>query len=509
MVINLLLAEGAEDSLRLGLKTFLTSGLIISSIFILEFIVLKKLYNKTSNKIIHKKTILITILLPFMFILADKFTYAFSDLYNRREVTRYSKIFPLYQPMTIKRFMRKKFNFKLEREDEIKLDNNFTSLDYPKAELTYSDRDKYPNIIWILIDAWRFDMLKEEITPNILEFSKNAMIFSNHYSGGNASRFGVFTLFYAVYGYYWHHFLGERCGPVIIDELKKLDYDFNIISSRKLTSPEFRKTAFIKIPEFIKDKLQGTSVEQRDSLLTLTFIKWLNNRDSSKPFFTFLFYNAAHRPYSYPDSFEKFKPSNKNPNYVTVRKKDALTLLNSYKNAIYFNDSETGKILNVLKKNKMFNNTIVLITGDHGEEFYETGFWGHTSAFSKYQTKTPLILYIPDTEPETVTRLTSHLDVVPTMLELLGCTSKPELYAQGQSLLNERGHDYVVASGWDDCAIIDPATHIVFSFESYKLGSFEVRDKDYRFIHEDRDILKSKRANIMYVLNGFKEFINK
>ncbi|MCK4311184.1 MAG: sulfatase-like hydrolase/transferase, partial [Candidatus Cloacimonetes bacterium] len=190
-----------------------------------------------------------------------------------------------------------------------------------------------------------------------------------------------------------------------------------------------------------------------------------------------------------------------------VRKKDVIPLLNSYKNAIHFNDFEVGNVLDALEEKDLLKNTIIIITSDHGEEFYETGFWGHTSAFSKFQIKVPFILYIPDEQHRTITYLTSHIDVVPTMFELLGYTSPPDIYSQGQSILNEEGHDFVVSCGWDDCAIIDTENSLSFSFESYHLTSVEVRDTTYRLIKNDKEILKSKSGNIMEVLNGFREFI--
>ena len=190
-----------------------------------------------------------------------------------------------------------------------------------------------------------------------------------------------------------------------------------------------------------------------------------------------------------------------------VRKKDVIPLLNSYKNAICFNDFEVGNVLDALEEKDLLKNTIIVITSDHGEEFYETGFWGHTSAFSKFQIKVPFILYIPGEQHRTITYLTSHIDVVPTMFELLGYTSPPHIYSQGQSVLNEDGHDFVVSCGWDDCAIIDRENFMLFSFESYNLASVEVRDTTYQFIDNDKEILKSKNANIIEVLNGFREFI--
>ena len=508
MVITLISTEGAGDSLHFGFYTLISVALIIITIIVIETVLIYKIFLKLGSKPISKCFITFVILISLLFITTEKLTYAISDLYDHRDVTRFNKTLPLYQPLTIKRFMRKHFNFEVNRENTLNLVKKNSSLNYPKRKIAVPKQVNSLNIVWIVIDAWRYDMLTEELTPNLWDFSKRSIYFKNHYSGGNASRFGIFTMFYSIHGYYWHQFLGERQSPVFIDQLKELNYDFKIISSSNLANPEFRKTAFIKIPDSIIDTLDGSRAATRDPLLTATFSSYLSIRDMSNPFFAFLYYDAPHGPYSYPDDFNKYTPSNKNPNYLTVSKKDSLTLLNSYKNAIYFDDYEVGKIITSLEKYKLLDNTIIVITGDHGEEFYETGHWGHMNNFSDFQTKTPLLLYTPNLSPEKVEKLTSHVDIVPTMLELLGYNKDANIYSQGQSLLKKQEHDYIVVSGWDDYAIIYPDVVIEFSSESYNLASWEVRDNNYNIINNGRDIIKLKRSEIMELIKDFSEYLN-
>jgi len=71
----------------------------------------------------------------------------------------------------------------------------------------------------------------------------------------------------------------------------------------------------------------------------------------------------------------------------------------------------------------------------------------------------------------------------------------------------QRGPEFVVSSGWDDCAIIDDDNYLIFSFETYNLGMFEVRDSEYKIIDDEKNILKLKRKNVIQVLNEFKEFM--
>ncbi len=509
MVLNLFLTEGTWDSVKIGTLSLITAVTIICAILAFEVFLFNKLYKKVKKhpqrwfpKISHIIPIIAIILAV---IVVDKFTFAFSDLYKRKNITRYKKIFPLYQPLTIKQFMRNNFNFKLDREKKFDIHKKSESLNYPKEPLKRKKIKKYLNIIWILIDAWRYDMLDKEVCPNIWRFSKRSLVFKNHYSGGNASRFGVFSLFYGIYSYYWHQFLSECQSPVFIDELIKLEYDFKIMSSTKLTYPEFRRTAFIKIPDSISDRMVGNCI-QRDTQMTRDFTVWLKKRKTKKPFFAFLFFDSPHNR-AYPKGFNKFTPAVSAINYVAWTPKDMPPLRNAYKNAILFDDSLMKQIISCLKENKLLKNTIVIFSGDHGEEFNESGYFGHTSAFSKEQVKVPLVMYIPGQKHKEINYMTSHLDVVPTMLSLLGYTTQPDIYSQGQSLLQNKNRRFVVAGGWDDSAIIDQENTIVFSTESYNLSCFEVRDSNYKLLDDYDHILKERFPMILEIGKKFGEFI--
>jgi membrane-anchored protein YejM (alkaline phosphatase superfamily) len=107
-------------------------------------------------------------------------------------------------------------------------------LSYPLQPVTCHAPADPPNVIVIAIDSWRFDELNAEVTPNIEAFGRRSARFLEHYSGGNATRIGVFSLFYSIPGTYWHRVLAERQGPVLIEQLSKLNYDLQVFRSAPL-----------------------------------------------------------------------------------------------------------------------------------------------------------------------------------------------------------------------------------------------------------------------------------
>ncbi|NLF24941.1 MAG: sulfatase-like hydrolase/transferase [Deltaproteobacteria bacterium] len=510
MVINLFLTEGADDSVDLGWATWSMAGVVLLAFILFELWLINKLYRRCQaapEKPIPWRYWSTVALFLLATVIIDKTAYAVSDLYNLREITRYGRLFPFYQPLTIKGFAEEDLGFKVEREHLTERASHGSTLNYPKQRPSRTPLPNYPNILMIIIDAWRYDMLDPEITPHISSFSNDALVFKRHFSGGNSSRFGIFSLLYSLYGSYWHHILNERQSPVLIDELLDLGYQFKVMSSTRLTYPEFRRSAFVRIPEAIEDNITGYRGGERDPKLAKGFVEWLKVRDKTRPFFSFLFFDAPHAPYTYPPRFAKFSPAIPAANYVTVGQSDMPRLKNAYQNAIYLDDYLTGEILAELKLQGLLQNTIVLISGDHGEEFFEHGHYGHTSSFSDKQTKVPLVLYVPNREPGTIDYQTSHLDVVPTLMELLGYTSPPEQYSQGQSLLSVSADRPAVSMGWDKGAIIDGQNCIIFSTETYNSGHFEIRDSEYRLVENEAQVLRSKGNVLAQTARGMGEFL--
>ena len=172
-----------------------------------------------------------------------------------------------------------------------------------------------------------------------------------------------------------------------------------------------------------------------------------------------------------------------------------------------YEDYLIGKIIETLEVRDLLDNSIVIITGDYGEEFYENDFFGHTSSFDDYQLKTAFVLHYPGNKYQLIQRITSHLDIVPTLMDYLGCISSPENYSQGLPLLGTKNHAYITVANRDNAAIIDDDVRIIYSTELYNIGSFEVRRKtDYTRVDDDRQLLRQKNSLLLDVLRRMSEF---
>jgi membrane-anchored protein YejM (alkaline phosphatase superfamily) len=198
-------------------------------------------------------------------------------------------------------------------------------------------------------------------------------------------------------------------------------------------------------------------------------------------------------------------------NYALLKKggdrAETAGLFNRYRNSVHYIDSIIARMLDSLGKRGLLDQTIVVITGDHGQEFFETGYLGHNSTFSTYQSQVPLILYWPGVEQGRDSRLTSHVDIVPTMFALLGIKTAPQEYSLGISLLDGGTHPFVVVSGWDTLGLIDDRSTLVLSTESYNAGMIEVRLPGYVLADDPRRILSERAPQLGQLTRSLSGFL--
>lgn len=331
-------------------------------------------------------------------------------------------------------------------------------LHYPLHALNCKPHSKPYNIIIIGIDTWRFDTLNKTVTPNIEAFANTAWRFNNHISGGNATQPGLFSLFYALPSNYWSSMLAQKRGPLLIDELLKQGYQTQISFSADLRVPPFDDTIFHAIKKLRTDYAPGNTTPDRDSSITKEFTDAIMHRDKQKPFFGFVFYDSAHG-YCGPQPVPKIFPTSSVDcsRIVTSKNIDSEDLSNRYKNALHYIDNEVEKIFMALRNQQMLENTVIIITSDHGEEFNDNakGYWGHGSNYTSCQIQTPFILHWPGQSPKIWSQQTSHYDVAPFLMKkVLNCRNSESDYSIGEALLAKHKQPYLLIGSYINMAIV-------------------------------------------------------
>ena len=140
--------------------------------------------------------------------------------------------------------------------------------------------------------------------------------------------------------------------------------------------------------------------------------------------------------------------------------------MDRYRNALHYADESLGELIDGLRSRRLYERTLFVITGDHGEAFGQhDGNFGHTLFLYEENVRVPYLIVAPGLTraPERVRRVASLIDVAPTILDLLGI-SRPHEY-QGRSLLEDRSQMALFAT-------------------DYSLGFLGLRDGRWKMIHE-------------------------
>src|SRR5690606_23985432 len=101
-----------------------------------------------------------------------------------------------------------------------------TDLSYPLALLRVEKPARPMNVVWLVAESLRYDMLDPKIMPKLWQFSEESLRMERHYSGGNMTQMGVFSMFYGLYGNYCFPMLAARRSPVLMDVLQQQNYRF-------------------------------------------------------------------------------------------------------------------------------------------------------------------------------------------------------------------------------------------------------------------------------------------
>lgn len=469
MVWEMLTGGGIKEIFVFDAANIVTFILIIVGVALLQFGLL------TAIQIKKNKAPWISGWWAFILVLVVQISgqslYAWSDAWYKTEVISQIRFIPLPQPLTIKRYLRKQgWAPEIPRDQSVKIAAS-GQFNYPTEPMQCRPPEKKPNILFIVADGLRFDMLNTSVMPVWSKLAAKSQTFEYHLSTGNATRFGIYGLFTGLFSHYWFDSLNTKTSSVLITELKRQQYQFGFFANARLSNPEFDRAIFSTVSEFIPKKTPGDSVISRDNKIAQQASSFIE-KNKDKPFFSFVFFDAPHA-YVSPQQDKIFTPELGSLNYLSINNEtDPQPFLNRYKNSIHFVDRLTGGIIDTLNEQGLLENTIIIMTGDHGQEANETrtNSWGHNSNFSKYQVQVPMVVYWPGKQAKKYSQLTSHIDVVPTLMgEAFSCTNGLETYTNGQSLFTEKEREFVLINNWNDQAIANKKTITVFK----KLGPTE------------------------------------
>ncbi|MFB0518638.1 MAG: sulfatase [Acidobacteriota bacterium] len=319
---------------------------------------------------------------------------------------------------------------------------------------------KEPNVILIMLDTLRADALgcygyRRPTSPNIdrLAEDSHSVIFNRAFSSAPwtlPSHTNMFTSKHLAMNLYYEPGRLYRKELTLAEVLRKEGYNTVAITGGSWVSYKVGlDKGFDRYWEVPGPELELGKIER----IYHQTIEWLEKKRTHK-FFLFFHTYEIHTPYI-RDTFARELPRGRIPeesaNNFAFWQGDIVNIIKTatnqekeYIKALYDGgvleaDKYLGLLFNELKEKGLWYNTIIIITSDHGEEFWEHHPIGGDHGQSLYREllHVPLIIYNPTTitAQKHIEEYVSLLDIFPTLLDLLGIEEVKHQRLMGESLV--------------------------------------------------------------------------
>ncbi|MBX7224259.1 MAG: sulfatase [Blastocatellia bacterium] len=264
------------------------------------------------------------------------------------------------------------------------------------------------NVIFLSIDTLRADHMgiygsKRPTTPNLDRFAQQSLFCEHSYSTGTNTGHSFSSIFRSA--------LGDGIFDGEIDTVQKV-FEKNGYQTACITSPktktwlykgrwfEYKKIMMDGYGEIVHEDAQFWKAKE----MTDRSIALLKRMAAKGPFFAWVHYTDPHAPYE----------NHAECSYGGKTDPDV------YDSEITYTDMHIGRLLAFLNESGLMQNTMIVLTSDHGEGFGEHGALEHGCLPYIEQNFVPIWAYTPDLPGKRISAPVSHLDLAPTMLGFAG-----------------------------------------------------------------------------------------
>lgn len=301
----------------------------------------------------------------------------------------------------------------------------------PLLELT---REGPPNLLFIVVDTLRADHLglygyERDTSPRLDALAERAVVFEQARATGSQTRFSVPPM---LTGKYFTEI--ERTES----KWPKVSLDEHLLAERLKEGANYHTLAWHSVGYFnpiyhfdqgydhydfscigARDPVQRSATGDYITDRVLSYVE-RNDLNTPQPFHMWVYYSDPHSAYLFHDDFPRWGP----------HRSDA------YDAEIAFTDHHIGRLIDGLQEKGLLENTVVVLTSDHGEGLDKEDDHGklyHGPTLYDEVMRVPLLVWAPGLEPQRIKTPVSLIDLLPTFLELAGLPEDPEL--RGVSLV--------------------------------------------------------------------------
>lgn len=368
---------------------------------------------------------------------------------------------------------------------------------YRVDDVSVAESTSRPNVLMIILESVRYDVLgvygqkdvnQPSVTPFLDEYARQSQVVERAYTTISHTSKALIGIYCGTFPRFSSEIVESQpygldnvqCLPGLLDQAGYASAHFQTAPAEFEGRQQLLEN--LRFDHFTtQESFAGQNWEQLgylgfdDRAMLEPAVEWMQEQQKNKtPYFASLLTVVTHHPYAYPGSVQPIS--------------SPADAFQAYLGALQYTDSLLEELFGRLEKEGLLENTLVIITGDHGEGFAEHGQIAHNGTAYDDGMRVPIIIRPPEKSftPGTIGGLRQHLDIVPTILETVGI--KVTGLLPGNNLLEDRGgHEEIITSCfYDDYCL----THINNSGEKliYLYGR---RNIEYYDLIEDSTEMKN------------------
>lgn len=368
--------------------------------------------------------------------------------------------------------------------------------------------NKKPNVILITIDALRKDKVScmvnnGKLTPEIDKFADDSVIFKNAFSVGPTTPYSFPAILTSTYpldfngpekmeaprvflsevfeknGYktaafhsspYLSEFFGYNKGWNFFEDIA---FPVNFSSKSRRLEKFLRKLVVLFFPPafftvvYLNYRMRGIKQKRTRAPIINQAIKDFitSQKDSDQPFFLWAHYMDTHTPpLCYAEgrtcSYSEILGDSMSSaiwsfgNKMGIKryakggfKKHLPKIVSAYEKAIEYTDARIGEIVDFLKKENVYSDSVICVTSDHGDEFGEHDGMGHNTQLYNEVLAVPLILKLnapirQNYQEKIIDKKVSLIDLAPTLCDIAGIHKDASF--KGGNLFKENGAENII-----------------------------------------------------------------
>lgn len=177
-------------------------------------------------------------------------------------------------------------------------------------------------------------------------------------------------------------------------------------------------------------------------------VEWLDG-NHERPFFLWIHYFEPHQPYEVVPVEARVRfldvpsshPLLEGVNPASMQHTRIRHKIDTYDGALSHADSEFGRLMDKVRKLGLLDDSMIVVSADHGETLGEHGQHGHVFGLWEQVIRIPLVIRLPNIEPARVAGRVQHVDLVPTVVREMGLSTEEAPPFEGQALPLPRSDD--------------------------------------------------------------------